>query len=67
MPVTRILITNDGKIVVEGIGYVGDQCLIDLQKLKNALQSLGIDVDIEMQQKKPEAYMSTEVAVHENQ
>ena len=63
MPVTRVLITNDGKVIVEGIGYVGRQCLVDLQKLREALQRYGINTDIEMQQEKPEAYVSEEVAI----
>jgi len=65
MPTTRVLITNDGKVIVEGIGYIGDQCLVDLQKLQEALKSLGIEINIEFQQKKPEAYVAEEVAVHE--
>ena len=60
MPTTRILITKDGKIVIEGINYVGDECLNDLAKIQQALSSLGIQVSIEMQQKKPEAYISKE-------
>jgi len=66
MPTTRVMVTKDGKVVVEGIGYIGDSCLIDLQHLQEALKSLGIDVNIEMQQKKPEAYAvaSEEVAEH---
>jgi len=63
MPTTRVLITKDGKIVVEGIGYVGDQCLVDLQRLQQTLASLGVEAKIEMQQKKPEAYAMHEEAV----
>jgi len=58
MPTTRVLITKDGKIVVEGIGYVGDQCMVDLQMLQQALKQLGIEAKIEAHQKKPEAYMT---------
>jgi len=56
MPTTRILITKEGKVVIEGIGYVGDECLVDLQKIQQALESLGVQVNIEVQQKKSEAY-----------
>ena len=65
MPTTRVMITKEGKVVVEGIGYVGDQCLADLQKLREALRNLGIEIDIEMQQRKPEAYAASVVAEHE--
>ena len=60
MPTTRIMITKDGKVVVEGLNYIGDECLADLQKIQQVLASLGVQVSIEMQQKKPEAYISKE-------
>ena len=64
MPTTRVMVTKDGKVVVEGIGYVGDQCLSDLAKIQQVLASLGVQVKIEMQQKKPEAYaVASEEAV----
>ena len=66
MPTTRVLVTRDGKIVVEGIGYIGDQCLADLQRLQQALASLGVEAKIEVQQKKPEAYAMHE-EVHESE
>jgi len=59
MPTTRILITKDGKIVVEGVGYIGDSCLRDLNKLLEALKKYGINAKVEIQQRKPEAYVST--------
>ena len=66
MPTTRILVTKDGKVVVEGIGYTGDQCLADLQQLLEALKALGVNASIEVQQRKPEAYAvaSEEAAEH---
>jgi len=63
MPITRILIDRKGKIVVEGIDYVGDACLKDLNRLLEALKKYGINVKIEIQQKKPEAYVPTAQAV----
>jgi len=66
MPTTRILISKDGKIVVEGIDYVGDACIKDLSRLLEALKKYGINVKIEIQQKKPEAYVSTAQAVAAN-
>ena len=59
MPTTRIMVTKDGKVVVEGIGYVGDECLADLAKIQQVLSSLGVQVNVEIQQKKPEAYISS--------
>jgi len=66
MPTTRILITKDGKIVIEGIDYIGDACLKDLNRLIEALKKYGINVKIEIQQKKPEAYVSTAQTVAAN-
>jgi len=56
MPVIRILVTNNGKIVVEGIGYIGKTCLADLEKLQNLLKSFGVETEIKEQQLKPEAH-----------
>jgi len=56
MPTTRILITRDGKIVVEGIDYIGNACIRDLNRLLEALKKYGVNAKIEIQQKKPEAY-----------
>ncbi len=59
MPTTRILITNDGKVIAEGIGYIGDECLRDLQRLQEILKSLGIELNIEMQRRKEEAAVAS--------
>ncbi len=61
MPVTRVLVTNEGKVVVEGINYSGDQCLQDLQKLVEALKGLGVEINVELQRRKPEAQAVSEV------
>lgn len=66
MPITRIMVTSDGKVVVEGIGYIGDSCLVDLQRIQQVLESLGVEVKIEFQQKKPEAYAVTQKEVNES-
>ena len=62
MPVTRILVTNDGKVIVEGINYVGGQCLADLKKLQEVLRLLGVEVKVESQKLKPEVQTTYEVA-----
>jgi len=62
MPVTRVLVTKDGRIVVEGVNYASDACLQDLQRLVEALRRYGIDVKVEQQQRKPEAQVSREVS-----
>jgi len=56
MPRTLILVRNDGRIIVEGVDYIGDECLRDLQRLQEVLRQFGIEVDIVEQHKKPEAY-----------
>jgi len=65
MPTTRVIVMKE-KIVVEGIGYTGDACLKDLNKLLEALKKYGVNAKIEVQQKKPEAYVSTAQTVATN-
>ena len=65
MPITRIVISKDGRVIVEGIGYTGKVCLQDLQRLVEALRQFGIDVNIEQQQLKPEAHAVEEREVEE--
>jgi len=64
MPATRIIIGRDGKITIEGVGYIGEQCLLDLQRLIETLKLLGVEIKIEHLQKKPEAEISTTEAEH---
>jgi len=66
VPRTLILIRNDGKIVVEGIDYVGEECLRDLQRLQEALRQFGVDVDIVEQHRKPEAYITSQQEVEQH-
>ncbi len=54
MPTTRVIITRDGKVIIEGVGYQGQACLVDLQKLLQALNQLGVKVRVEKQELKPE-------------
>jgi hypothetical protein len=56
MPTTRIIIGRDGKVYIEGIGYAGQECLKDLEKILIALRALGINVNIENIQLKQEAH-----------
>ena len=65
MPVTRVFITRDGKIVVEGIGYMGPRCEEDAEKLQQLLQRLGVEVRIEARERKPEYYQQQAEVVAE--
>ena len=60
MPVTRILVDRNGRIVIEGIGYQGDECLTDLRIIAEALARLGVKLDVETHQRKQEAYTALE-------
>uniref|UniRef100_A0A7J2U4E1 DUF2997 domain-containing protein n=1 Tax=Ignisphaera aggregans TaxID=334771 RepID=A0A7J2U4E1_9CREN len=62
MPTTRIVITRDGKVFIEGINYIGDQCLKDLEKIINALKAVGVNMSIEFIQLKQEAKQGQRVA-----
>jgi hypothetical protein len=64
MPTTRIVITRDGKVFIEGINYIGDQCLKDLEKILIALKSMGLNISIENTQLKPEARQGQRVTSH---
>jgi len=64
MPTTRIVISKDGRVYIEGINYVGDQCLKDLERILIALRSLGINVNIESIQLKHEARQAQRMTSH---
>ena len=64
MPTTRIVITRDGKVFIEGINYVGEQCLKDLEKILSELKSMGINVSIENIQLKHEARQAQRAAFY---
>ena len=57
MPTTRVIIARNGKVVIEGIGYIGDACLADAEALVEALRRYGINVDIKQVERKEEAYV----------
>ena len=59
MPKTRIIITEDGKVIIEGIGYIGDECIMDLTRIVNELKTLGVEVNIQ------ETKMKEEGAINE--
>jgi len=69
MPKTRVKIYHYGRIEVEGIDYVGDQCLRDFEKLLSRLRELGVDISVVSQVLKPEATAKTrtrtELVIHE--
>ena len=54
MPVTRVLITRDGRVIIEGIGYRGDECLVDLEKVERGLRALGVDINVLSHERKRE-------------
>jgi hypothetical protein len=64
MPTTRVIVTKDGRVVIEGIGYAGQECLKDLEKILIALRSLGINVNIENIQLKSETRQAQRAASH---
>ena len=59
MPVLRIFIDKNGKIVFDAEGYTGRACLDDLNKVVELLKEYGVDVKIEQQQLKPEYYRAS--------
>ena len=57
MPQILIKINRDGKVEIEGVGYIGPTCVHDLNKILQALREYGIEVKIEKQELKPEYYV----------
>jgi len=57
---TRFIIKKDGSVEIEGIGFIGNNCLKELEKLIEALKQYGIEIRIEKQQLKPEYYHGIE-------
>jgi len=48
MPKTRVYIFNNGKILIEGIGFKGNACIKDLEEILKALKEYGVDTKIEV-------------------
>jgi len=53
---TRFAIKRDGSVEIEGVGFIGNTCIKELEKIIETLKQFGIEVKIEKQQLKPEYY-----------
>ena len=58
MPRIRVVIEREGRVVIEGLGYLDDRCLTDLAALLAQLRQYGLNIDIEQHVKKEEALRS---------
>lgn len=56
--IIKMIIKNDGSILVDLDGYVGQSCVKDVEQLINKLKEAGIDVNISESNLKEEAYLS---------
>lgn len=62
----RIVIDKNGRISIDFDGFIGKQCFKEREKLQELLKKYGIDVSIEYEEKKPEAYIEEEQHVQES-
>ena len=47
MPEVKIEIKEDGSIEIEGIGYIGNACEVDVEEIMKLIEEeLGIDLNI---------------------
>lgn len=59
----RITIDKNGKVTIDFGGFIGDSCFKEREKLQELLKKYGINVSIEYEERKPEAYITTEQEV----
>jgi len=53
----KIIIDKNGKITIDFNGFVGDDCFKEREKLQKLLRKYGLEIDIEHEERKPEAYI----------
>lgn len=51
-------IDQDGRATITTKGFRGPSCLAEIEKLKARLKALGVEVDVERQEKTPEFYQT---------
>jgi len=51
-------IDPDGKATIKTQGFRGPSCLAEVEKLKARLRALGVEVDVERQEKTAEFYQT---------
>jgi hypothetical protein len=57
----HITINEEGEVEVEAKGYSGPACAKDLEKLQQALKSLGVETKKLSERKKPEYFKKVDV------
>ena len=56
----KIIIDKNGKITIDFDGFRGDACFKEREKIVELLKKYGLEIDIEHEERKPEAYVTTE-------
>jgi len=51
-------IDPDGRATIATKGFRGSSCLAEIEKLKARLKALGVEVDVEKQERTPEFYQT---------
>ncbi len=64
MPGFKISV-SEGKVLIEAEGFKGSVCITETEKIISILKQLGIEIDVEEIQKKPEFYLSNEANKNE--
>ncbi|HDN17994.1 MAG TPA: DUF2997 domain-containing protein [Candidatus Bathyarchaeota archaeon] len=57
----RVTVGKDGKVKIDMIGYIGQSCLLDANRLIGLLKNLGVDVSDISTVLKPEAFATIDV------
>jgi flagellar basal body P-ring protein FlgI len=60
-----IIDKKTGKVRIDYNGFIGDECFEEAGKLKEILESLGVDVQEESIERKPSAYAYVEEQTEE--
>jgi len=55
VPATKVVVERSGRVVLEGLGYTGSECLTDLEELLRKLKEKGVEAEVEAQERKAAA------------
>lgn len=59
----KVIIKEDGSVIIEYNGFQGSECFLEAQRLYEKLKSAGVQVSIQQTQVKPEFYSKSASSV----
>lgn len=60
----RITIDKNNKITIDFTGFEGSECFRERERIVELLKKYGVNVDIQFEEKKPEAYVDNQQHEH---